>query len=96
MKKLFEFLASLKLAVILLLLLLAGLSAGTIVETRVGAEIAGQQVYYSWWFLGLQGLLAVTLALSLAAILRAGSPTPRCRWLARKCCPRCSPPSCGR
>ena len=66
MKKLFEFLASLKLAVILLLLLLAGLSAGTIVETRVGAEIAGQQVYYSWWFLGLQGLLAINLALSLA------------------------------
>jgi cytochrome c-type biogenesis protein CcsB len=66
MKTLFAFLSSLKLAVILLLLLLVGLSAGTIVETRMGAEFAGRQVYYAWWFLGLQGLLAVNLALSLA------------------------------
>jgi len=66
MKKLFAFLASLKLAVILLLMLLAGLSAGTIIETRMGADVAGQAVYYAWWFLGLQGLLAVNLALSLA------------------------------
>jgi len=66
MKKLFAFLASLKLAVILLVLLLAGLSAGTIVETRTNTEVAGRLVYYSWWFLGLQGLLAVNVALSIA------------------------------
>jgi ABC-type transport system involved in cytochrome c biogenesis permease subunit len=66
MKKFFAFLCSLKLAVILLLLLLVGLSAGTIVETRAGAEIAGREVYYAWWFLGLQGLLAINLAMSLA------------------------------
>ncbi len=66
MKKLFAFLASLKLAVILLVLLLVGLSAGTIVETRAGAETAGRLVYYSWWFLGLQGVFAVNLAMSLA------------------------------
>ena len=59
MKKLFEFLASLKLAVILLVLLLLGLSVGTIIETRQGTEAAGRLVYYSGWFLGLQGLLAV-------------------------------------
>jgi len=66
MKKLFAMLASLKLAVILLVLLLVGLSAGTIVETRMGAETAGRQVYYAWWFLGLQGLLAINLAMSIA------------------------------
>jgi cytochrome c-type biogenesis protein CcsB len=66
MKKLFAFLASLKLAVILLVLLLVGLSAGTIVETRSGVEAAGRFVYYSWWFLGLQGVFAINLAMSLA------------------------------
>jgi ABC-type transport system involved in cytochrome c biogenesis permease subunit len=66
MRKLFTLLASLKLAVILLLLLLVGLSTGTIIETRLGTEVAGRAVYYSWWFLGLQGLFAVNLALSIA------------------------------
>ena len=66
MKKLFSFLSSLKLAVILLLLLLVGLSVGTIVETRTGAETAGRLIYYAWWFIGLQCILAVNLALSLA------------------------------
>jgi len=66
MKQLFEFLASLKLAVILLVLLLVGLSAGTIVETRAGVETAGRMVYYSPWFLGLQGLFALNLAMSIS------------------------------
>jgi cytochrome c-type biogenesis protein CcsB len=66
MKKLFSFLASLKLAVALLVLLLVGLSIGTIVETRQGAEVAGRLVYYSGWFLGLQGLFALNVALSIA------------------------------
>jgi cytochrome c-type biogenesis protein CcsB len=66
MKKLFAFLASLRLAVILLLLLLVGLSAGTIIETRTSTEVAGRLVYYSWWFLGLQGLFALNVALSIA------------------------------
>ncbi|MBK8794545.1 MAG: cytochrome c biogenesis protein CcsA [Holophaga sp.] len=66
MKKLFAFLASLKLAVILLVLLLVGLSVGTIVETKTNAEVAGRAVYYSWWFLALQGLFAINLAMSLA------------------------------
>jgi ABC-type transport system involved in cytochrome c biogenesis permease subunit len=66
MKRLFSFLASLKLAVILLVLLLAGLSAGTIIETRQGAEAAGRMVYYSGWFLGLETLFALNVALSIA------------------------------
>ncbi len=68
MQKLFSFLASLKLAVILLVLLLIGLSAGTIVETRMNTEAAGRLVYYSWWFLGLQGLLYLNLSLSIASL----------------------------
>jgi len=66
MKTFFAFLASLKLAVILLVLLLVGLSAGTIVESRAGVEVAGRVVYYSWWFLFLQGIFAVNVALSIA------------------------------
>jgi cytochrome c-type biogenesis protein CcsB len=66
MKKLFEAFASLKLAVILLVLLLAGLSAGTILESRLGTETAGRLVYYAWWFLGLQCLFAANVACSIA------------------------------
>jgi len=65
MKKLFAYLASLRLAVILLALLLAGLAAGTIVEARAGTEAAGDYVYYAPWFLGLQGLFALNVAMSL-------------------------------
>ena len=66
MQKFFAFLSSLKLAVILLVLLLIGLSAGTIVETRASTEVAARLVYYAWWFLGLQGLLYLNVTLSLA------------------------------
>ena len=65
-------LSSLKLAVVLLVLLLIGLSAGTIVESRAGVETAGRLVYYSWWFLGLQGLLAINVAVSLANLFPWG------------------------
>jgi len=66
MKKFFVFLASLQLAVILIVLLLVGLSVGTVIESRAGVETAGRLVYYSWWFLGLQALFAVNVALSIA------------------------------
>jgi len=72
MKKLFAYLASLRLAVSLLVLLLVGLSVGTIIESRSSAEVAGRLVYYSWWFLGLQGLFAVNLAMSLADLFPWG------------------------
>jgi cytochrome c-type biogenesis protein CcsB len=66
MKKFLALLASLKLAVVLLLLLLVGLATGTILESRLGAEAAGRMVYYAWWFLGLQGLFALNVALAIA------------------------------
>ena len=72
MKKLVETLASLKLAVILLVVLLVGLSAGTILESRTDAATAGRLVYYSWWFLGLQGLFAVNVACSIANLFPWG------------------------
>ena len=72
LKQLLDFLSSLKLAVILLVLLLVGLSAGTIIESRSGVEAAGRLVYYSWWFLGLQGLFAINLAASLASLFPWG------------------------
>jgi cytochrome c-type biogenesis protein CcsB len=66
-KKLLAFLASLKLAVILLVLLLVGLAAGTILESRAGVEIAGRVVYYAPWFLGLQALFIVNVVASIVA-----------------------------
>ena len=66
MKTFLGFLSSLKLAVILLVLLLVGLAVGTIIESRVGVEAAGRLVYYSWWFLGLQAIFAVNVAMSIA------------------------------
>ncbi len=66
MKKLLNNLASLKLAVILLVLLLLGLAAGTIIESAHGTEAAGRLVYYSWWFLGLQGAFAANVIASIA------------------------------
>jgi cytochrome c-type biogenesis protein CcsB len=72
LKKLVATLASLKLAVILLVVLLVGLSAGTILESRTDAATAGRMVYYSWWFLGIQGLFAVNVACSIASLFPWG------------------------
>jgi cytochrome c-type biogenesis protein CcsB len=72
LKKLVDTLASLKLAVILLVVLLIGLSAGTILESRTDAATAGRLVYYSWWFLGLEGLFCVNVACSLASLFPWG------------------------
>jgi cytochrome c-type biogenesis protein CcsB len=72
MKTFLGFLASLKLAVILLVLLLLGLSVGTIIESKAGVEAAGRLVYYSPWFLGLQGLFAINVAMSIADLFPWG------------------------
>ncbi|ABS26948.1 cytochrome c biogenesis protein CcsA [Anaeromyxobacter sp. Fw109-5] len=68
MKRLLNQLASLKLAVILLVLLLVGLAAGTIIESSRGAPVAQQTVYYAWWFLALQGLFAVNVTASILSL----------------------------
>jgi ABC-type transport system involved in cytochrome c biogenesis permease subunit len=65
MKKVLDLLASLKLAVILLVLLLVGLGAGTIVESRHGTDAARDAVYYAWWFIGLQGVFGLSVLASI-------------------------------
>ncbi len=74
MKKLVDALASLKLAVVLLVLLLVGLAAGTIVESARGTEVAGKVVYYSWWFLALQGAFVLNVLSSLVQLFPWGKP----------------------
>jgi len=63
--KLLETLASLKIAVVLLIALLLGLAAGTIIESSSSTETAGRLVYYSWWFLALQAAFAVNVIASI-------------------------------
>lgn len=73
MKRWLEALASLKLAVILLLLVAAVLAGATIVESTRGTE-AAQAVYFSPWFLLLQGIFALNTTLALV------DRWPRNRW----------------
>jgi len=68
MKKVLALLSSLKLAVILIVLLLLGLAAGTIIESRAGVEVAGRTVYYAPWFLGLEALFAANVLASIVAL----------------------------
>ena len=62
----FKFLASLKLAVLLIVVLAAVLSGATILEAEQGREYAMWYVYGSLWFCGLLALLGVNI---LAATL---------------------------
>lgn len=57
----FRFLASLQLAVVMLVLLAAVLSWATVVETQHGRAYAQWYVYSSPWFVGLLGLLGVNI-----------------------------------
>ena len=72
MKRFLTQLASLKLAVILLVMLLVGLAAGTIIESSKGAEVAGRTVYYAWWFLGLQALFTANVIASILTLFPWG------------------------
>jgi cytochrome c-type biogenesis protein CcsB len=72
MNNLVRTLASLKLTVALLVLVLLVLAVGTIVESRTSAEAARQAVYYSWWFIGLQVVFAVNVIASIANLFPWG------------------------
>lgn len=63
-----EFLASLRLAVLLLTWLILVLAVATFIETSYGAEAARFAVYRAWWFSWLGGLLAVNVL--FAALVR--------------------------
>jgi len=58
----FDFFASLKLAVFLLIALAVTLAAGTILESVHGAKAAQQVVYHSAWFNLLLGVLGISVA----------------------------------
>ena len=58
---LFDFFASLKLAVIVLLGFAASLATGTILESQYDTATAQYYVYRSPWFFGLLGLLGVNI-----------------------------------
>lgn len=60
--RIFDFLASLELAVTLILSLAVILSVGTIYESKYGAAVAGQVVYRSIWMQILLWVLIVNLA----------------------------------
>ncbi|MCC6475275.1 MAG: hypothetical protein IT514_16195, partial [Burkholderiales bacterium] len=57
----YQFAASLKLAVILILWLVATFAIGTFVEARYGTPVAQFGVYQTWWFSVLAVLLAVNI-----------------------------------
>lgn len=63
-KNLFNFLSSLKLAVVVLVSLAFAMALGTIVESRYGAEEAARTVYHSRWFTLLMILLFLNVLFS--------------------------------
>jgi len=57
----FKFLASLKLALLLLAVLVYACAMGTYYESAFNAELAAMKVYKTWWFTGWMMLLVVNL-----------------------------------
>jgi len=62
--RVFRFLASLRMAVILMVALAVIVSVGTVIESRYNAQIAGILVYKSGWFGALMSLLWVNIFFS--------------------------------
>ena len=51
---------------VLIIVLIAVLAAGTIVEKLHGSDFALAQVYSAWWFIGLWGLVAIMIVIMMA------------------------------
>jgi cytochrome c-type biogenesis protein CcsB len=68
MRALVDRLASLRITVSLLVLLLVALAAGTIVESRHGSEVALGAVYRAPWFVALLAAFAANLSSSLVSL----------------------------
>jgi ABC-type transport system involved in cytochrome c biogenesis permease subunit len=64
-KTLIHRLGSIKIAVVVLVVILAAMAAGTIVESARGTEAAARAVYYAAWFRLLLGLFAANVLFSL-------------------------------
>ncbi len=65
MKRIIHQIASMKIAIALLILIVIALATGTIIESLRGAEVAGLLVYDAAWFRLLAGLFALNVACSL-------------------------------
>ncbi|MCW8131002.1 MAG: hypothetical protein KIS92_11690 [Planctomycetota bacterium] len=61
LRKLFEFLASLKLALLLLAVLIVACAVGTWYESKLNADVARAYVYNAWWFNVWMAVLVVNL-----------------------------------
>lgn len=61
LRRVFTLLASLKLAVFVLIALSVAMAVGTFLEARTDAATARQMVYAAWWFDWLLGLLSVNV-----------------------------------
>ena len=68
MKRFLLALASLKLTIAVLIVLLLGLAAGTIVESSEGTAAAGRAVYFAGWFLAVEAVFAANLIASIATL----------------------------
>lgn len=60
-----RFLGSLQLAVPVLFFVAAALAWGTYIESTQNVKVARAMVYGSWWFLGLMGLVCVSLVFAV-------------------------------
>ena len=60
-KKIRKFLASLQLAVIIIISLSVLIAIGTIIESRLDATAASKLIYRTWWMYSIMGLLVVNL-----------------------------------
>jgi cytochrome c-type biogenesis protein CcsB len=67
-------LGSIKIAVVLLVVILIALAAGTILESARGTEAAARLVYYSLWFRVLLALFAANVAFALIDLWPWGRP----------------------
>jgi cytochrome c-type biogenesis protein CcsB len=65
MKDILHRIASLRVTIVLLVVVLVALAAGTIVESQHGAPTAGRTVYHSAWFRVVLAALALNLSASL-------------------------------
>lgn len=73
---LYEFLASLKFAVVLITTLAVVLGLGTFVESAYGTEAVKFGVWNTWWFTLLNALLAVSIFARLQFVIRGSGIKP--------------------
>ncbi len=64
MKALYKFMASLKLAIPLMLILTVSMIVGTILESKYSALVAQQYIYHHYWFTILNTLIAINILLA--------------------------------